>query len=385
MSAGGLAELASLLVARGTLDPAAAVSAERRAQLYGGGLDTVLIEMGLADERDITTALAEVMGLDPAPIHRLHEPLPDAAAVLDAATARRLGALPLLLDRAGALVELAVRPGADFPGIVGWAGAQGVEPVLFVMSEPRFWAVLALSYGEALPPRFGALLGRLDQGDLLRRRIAALAVPAPAPAAVARIESGSTAVKVTASVANDSVDVDISVEDIAAPAAATVPRAEPDREGLHRQVADADPATAVSAMRALAGLRDASAVPLLIDRVAARPPEVSAAAQLALAAITRQDFGASRRKWRAWWRRQAGQTRLDWLFQALAHQRPELRLAAEEEVRALTDVYAGYHFDLDERDREMARQRWRLRVQPGRGSEATGLPARPATGREGRA
>ena len=47
---------------------------------------------------------------------------------------------------------------------------------------------------------------------------------------------------------------------------------------------------------------------------------------------------------------------MDWLFEGLSHKTPEIRAAAEQELRALTGEYFGYAFDLPRR--EAARARW---------------------------
>jgi hypothetical protein len=40
------------------------------------------------------------------------------------------------------------------------------------------------------------------------------------------------------------------------------------------------------------------------------------------------------------------------------HRNPELRLLASNELYEISGEYFGYHYDLPERDREEARQRW---------------------------
>jgi hypothetical protein len=49
---------------------------------------------------------------------------------------------------------------------------------------------------------------------------------------------------------------------------------------------------------------------------------------------------------------------VEWLLEALAHRNPELRLLASTELYEISGEYFGYHYDLPERDREEARQRW---------------------------
>jgi hypothetical protein len=82
------------------------------------------------------------------------------------------------------------------------------------------------------------------------------------------------------------------------------------------------------------------------------------AAYQTLVAITKQDFGPKPKRWTTWWERHQDDDRVDWLFEGLSHKTPEIRAAAEQELRALTGEYFGYHFDLPRRDREAARARW---------------------------
>jgi hypothetical protein len=82
-------------------------------------------------------------------------------------------------------------------------------------------------------------------------------------------------------------------------------------------------------------------------------------ARAALVEITRQDFGASRRRWRAWLADHGKEARTDWLFAALGHKVREIRFAASEELWQITGEYFGYHYDSPRREREQARDRWR--------------------------
>ena len=104
---------------------------------------------------------------------------------------------------------------------------------------------------------------------------------------------------------------------------------------------------------AFAHRRKALARSLALSR-GADPTRVRAA----LVAITKQDLGAKPKSWRAWWEQHQDDDRIDWLFDGLAHRTPEIRAAAEQELRALTGEYFGYAFDLPRAAREAARARW---------------------------
>jgi hypothetical protein len=113
----------------------------------------------------------------------------------------------------------------------------------------------------------------------------------------------------------------------------------------------------ILAASALGELRDALAVPDLIEALSGAPA-LSQTAARALVEIAAQDFGQSRKKWQAWWDANRGSERIDWLLEGLSHKSPEIRFASSEELRLITGEYFGYHFDLPKREREEARERW---------------------------
>jgi hypothetical protein len=117
------------------------------------------------------------------------------------------------------------------------------------------------------------------------------------------------------------------------------------------------PERAVLAAGALGELRDAQAVPALIDALDGAPSLARTAAR-ALVEIAQQDFGQSRKKWLAWWEQHKKTDRVAWLLEGLSHRSPEIRFASSEELRLITGEYFGYHFDLPKREREEARERW---------------------------
>src|SRR5205814_1225142 len=103
------------------------------------------------------------------------------------------------------------------------------------------------------------------------------------------------------------------------------------------------------AAEALGALRDAPAVPRLIELVKHADEAVVSAARRALVEITKQDFGTSRWRWRSWWERHRDQPRVEWMLEGLGHAEAEVRLSASEELRLLTPDSFGYHFDLPKR------------------------------------
>jgi len=114
---------------------------------------------------------------------------------------------------------------------------------------------------------------------------------------------------------------------------------------------------AVLAAAALGELRDAQAVPALVDALVG-PPSVARTAARALVEIAQQDFGQSRKKWLAWWEQHKNTDRVAWLLEGLSHRSQEIRFSSSEELRLITGEYFGYHFDLPKREREEAKERW---------------------------
>jgi hypothetical protein len=113
------------------------------------------------------------------------------------------------------------------------------------------------------------------------------------------------------------------------------------------------------AIEALGETREPLAVPALVPLLEDPDAEVVAAVRAALTTITRQDFGPSSEKWRAWWSHNGERHRLEWLIDALMHDQAALRAAAGEELKTLTKEYFGYYDDLPKRERERAQSRYR--------------------------
>jgi hypothetical protein len=109
---------------------------------------------------------------------------------------------------------------------------------------------------------------------------------------------------------------------------------------------------------ALGALGDALSVPRLIELVKHDDSALQAAARRALIAITKQDFGASRWRWRSWWERHRNEPRVEWMFEGLAHSEEEVRGSAADELRRMFPDHFGYHRDAPKREREESRRKW---------------------------
>ena len=102
---------------------------------------------------------------------------------------------------------------------------------------------------------------------------------------------------------------------------------------------------------------DKTEMAALLERLDGRG-EDAAQARAALVQITKRDLGPKRRRWQAWWDQHQDDSRVEWLFEGLGHKESEIRASSEEELRALTGEYFGYHFDLSRPEREQAAARW---------------------------
>ena len=349
--------LALELVNASLLSQEIAEQAERRRLLYGGGLDTVLLEMGLLDENTLVTHIANLTGILAAPLERLGKLDLQAGAWLDAGAAARLGAVPI--GRHEDALELAVHPEANHDALVAWAGERHVLVEPYLVSEARFRGLLGLVYRIPIPARFVSLLARL-MGAASARSWLASAQPIP-PVTRANPASAAPAV--------DEVETLIETARLGDEAARRSawralgrrlhdPRVVSASRSLQAKLLSHEVGVASAALAALAELRDPSSVPTIIDRLESEDEQVSLTARSTLLVLAGDDLGPKRRRWLDWWEKMRQRPRLEWLLDALAHRDPEIRLAASQELQEITGEYFGYHYDLPERDREEARRRW---------------------------
>jgi hypothetical protein len=350
-----LSEVAQALVRRGVITRASAVEAERRKKLYGGGLDTALLELQATDEETLTSHLAEIIGIPLAtPAVLAEPPNPAAPAWMDGATAQRLGVLPRA--KLGDVLDVLARPEHDHDAMVAWAQTRSLllEPAL--ICEFRFRGLLHALYGLPLPPRYLALLGRLAGSTRTRAvmRDSAtgdLHTPPPATANMDRLETLLAAARLGDPPARKAALRRLAryVHD---------PRVTAFRHALLKKARQAESAIAVAAIAALAEMRDKNAVPEVAELLEGSDENIVAAAHDALVALTCEDLGTRPKRWLEWWAKMGGKPRVEWLLEGLAHRTPEIRLLASSDLHELSQEYFGYHHDLPERDREEARQRW---------------------------
>jgi hypothetical protein len=464
--------LSDCLVRDGTLRADVVRAATARQAVYGGALDTALLELGALDEPTLWTALARATGV-PIPDAALFEN-PDlaAATIFDIAWSRRCRAVPV--GQSGGALQLCCGEPVDEAQLDAARAALGLGFQLYVVPEVRLAAARQAVYGEPMPPRLLGVLARLLGAQPVRKWVKALAPERPQPSAAAPappVESVPTAAssplapagsELPASALDDGdlaeaeFDVPVNtyttqpadiIESRTSRVVAAMPSAADEvaralagaetgagaevaavelpprvsrrtpigRPSLQapgqdsqdnqkdnqendanedqlcavaddaesearlaalrvlrtrlgrprvRQLADkliadlkSGPERGVLAAAALGELRDAQAVPALIDAIDG-PPSVSRTATRALVEIAQQDFGQSRKKWLSWWEQHKATDRVVWLLEGLSHRSPEIRFSSSEELRLITGEYFGYHFDLPKREREEAKARW---------------------------
>ncbi len=350
-----LSEIAQALVRRGVITRDAAIEAEQRKKLYGGGLDTALLELRATDEETLTGHLAEIIGIPLAPISSLGS-MPDRAARtwMDSGIAQKLGAAPRA--KQGDVLDVLVRPEHDHDALVAWAEQRSllIEPAL--VSEVRFRAQMHAIYDTPMPPRYLSLLAKLI-GTAQARALAGdgarpdVRTPTPFVLGVDPIDTLLEAARLGDAAARRTALARLSRRLLDARVIAF-------RHALEKKAAQGDATVATGALRALSELRDKNAVPAIAETLESSDPDIATAAHAALVALTCEDLGMKSKRWLEWWGRMGVLSRVEWLLEALAHRDPELRLLASNELYEISGEYFGYHYDLPERDREEARQRW---------------------------
>ena len=413
-------EFASWLLRQQVLDPPRLQRARQRQRVYGGSLDTAILELGLGDEATLARTLSEASGLPPPEPAWLDGPLAeDMTRLMDGPARRKLAAQPVAID--GDRLQVVVGPGASVDALADWAAAGGIARGVrcYVVPLVRLEALWATLHGTPMPARYAALLGKLGGARAARRsgvqrreagRLAARKPPVetgPAPERPRPVPSGSRGPDAGADSGVDLI-MDIVEDDptavtpppsvpTAAPRSASGPVSASDDESLdtlldtleavspgtpehqallrrlrpHTLEPRAERVLAVWRERATRSGEDAQRAIAMLGEVAdrrsvevllvvlgsdARPAREAALA--ALRTATRHDLGAQRWRWNRWWKDFGHRHRVEWLLDALDGRDAQLRLAAAQELEKLSGRYVGYHFDLGKRERDQARHRW---------------------------
>jgi hypothetical protein len=348
-------EITQALVRRGVITRDAGIEAEERKRIYGGGIDTALLELKATDEETLTSHLAEIIGIPLPPADKLAAP-PNLSATqwIDAATAQRLGAAPVA--KHSDAIDVWVRPEHNHDGLLAWSAKHALLVEPFLVCEARFRGLLHALYGIPVPPRYLALLARLV-GTAGARRVAGdgarvdTRTPTPVMAGIDPVDTFIAAARLGDPTARKSALRHLSrrLRD---------PRVVELRHGLQKKAQAKDVTMATSAIQALTHLRDKNAVPAMIELLETTSAEVASTAHAALVTLTCEDLGRKPKRWTEWWAAMGSRPRIEWLLEGLAHKTPELRLLASNELYEVCGEYFGYHYDLPEPEREEARQRW---------------------------
>ncbi len=343
------ARLSDRLLLPGRLPIDTVRAAIARQAVYGGALDTALLELEVLDEGAVWDALAEATGLeipDRALCEAPEKPDPsiDATRILDGAWSERCRAVPVGMQD-GALAFLCGEPVAHGE-LDSAAAVLGIPFKLFVAPEIWVAAVRQAVFGLAMPPRLVRLFARVVGAHPVRRWQAAYApAPVPAPPAAKDDRSERQPVPPEPPAAPLDGDPPPPLEGSPSPPAPTAP------------VPAAPPAPPEGPAAPGVGAVDPTRVSDLIEQLAEGRQEREAA-RAALVELTKQDLGAKPKRWSAWWEEHQHDDRIWWLFEGLSHKKAEIRASSEEELRALTGKYFGYHYDLPRGEREAARVRW---------------------------
>ncbi len=120
-----------------------------------------------------------------------------------------------------------------------------------------------------------------------------------------------------------------------------------------------DQRTRLLAMRALAVLRDHECVGALIPALSEHGV-LGEAAWRVLRMLTAQDFGTDTDAWRAWWDRNSGRSRVEWLIESLDHDEEEIREIVARELARQSKQDFGYRASLSSEERRAIRERYRV-------------------------
>jgi hypothetical protein len=167
--------LASLLVQEGLVAPKQMADAFQRQVIYGGTLDTILLEMNAVPEAALVGALARATSLPPGDTPSIDK-LKQSGALqwYPAATAEKFRAVPFTVE--GQIVRVLTIDPPDRRALdeLGLQLGRAIEAA--IVPEHRFVHAMAAVYDTPVPARFQSL-----QARLLRRANQAGAATSPSP------------------------------------------------------------------------------------------------------------------------------------------------------------------------------------------------------------
>jgi hypothetical protein len=177
-------ELARHLVERGLVDAAQMDDVLQRQVLFGGALDTNLLEAELLDEARLMSALAEVTGLPQATPELIGQRDARIPKLFPARLARKYQTVPITMSGRSLLVLARGRLDPLWVDEINFMLSLSVR--IHVVCEARLQVMLRDWLGQEIEPRFAVLAERLGPFPGLPHAAAEAALPAEAG-------SGSTA------------------------------------------------------------------------------------------------------------------------------------------------------------------------------------------------
>ena len=152
--------LSSLLVRDGLVGVKRMEKAFQRQVIYGGSLDTILLEMNLVPEERLTQYLALASGLPPAARDEGQVVEPAAIALMSRDMAEQYRAVPLAIE--GEAIRLLVCSPLEITELEDLADLVDRPLQPLITPEYRWHLVLASAYGLDPPARFTTLARSLD-------------------------------------------------------------------------------------------------------------------------------------------------------------------------------------------------------------------------------
>src|SRR4029079_8119254 len=152
--------LSSLLVRDGLVGVKRMEKAFQRQVIYGGSLDTILLEMGLVPEERLTQSRALSPGLPPAARDEGTSPDPAALAMVTRELAEQYRAVPVAFERDA--VRILVCAPLELSELEDLADLLDRPLQPLITPEYRWNLGFAAAYGRDPPARFTTLARSLD-------------------------------------------------------------------------------------------------------------------------------------------------------------------------------------------------------------------------------
>ncbi len=158
--------LASLLVQDGLVSAKKMAEAFQRQVIYGGTLDTILLEMDVIDEGTLVDALGRASALpiagDLPSLEQLQAaPGGSVQKWMPLALSERHRAVPVALDGSSLRVLVIDPPDRKQLDELGYTLSLTIDPI--IVPEHRFVQAVELVYGVPVPARFASLAAKLRQ------------------------------------------------------------------------------------------------------------------------------------------------------------------------------------------------------------------------------